>query len=526
MPTTVCRGSSKEATIIPAPISQERTSRQETLAVSSKSRNTTTANAMTPLSVISSDGSKDGSPSSPFNAAMAALRSWRPAIKGGSPLEDIDLPPPGGLHERAMLVACLGSCAAGTTLCYASAAMPSIEREPWYELQKTAPANRWAADILLLGATGGALLSGVLIRWTGHRSTLLVSAFGLLCAWVCLIASNSLVMLMVSRAASGIWLGALACCTSLYVTDVAPPRKRAFYGGLNEVAMSAGAAAACFIDRVKWEFQALLCALWPLAVLAFHQYVIESPSILVARGCRQAANIAASRLYGMDLPPELRMRKEDSAAHPVHWLRMSRMVSACLLLFLLQNLSFVQLFQLKALQIIGNLMGEANRNPTVSLLLAGQTGVAALFAAQTQVVGRRWLLGASALLVSAAHFTLHPLESMSFSTWTPAKRTEPINGRGSLSIAALVFSYSFGLCHLPPSAERRAGSAAAPGLRRLDRCRLQESPEAARPQPVNEPLRDHPERSWGSWSENPSCDLQDPTCLDADEFATLMRSSS
>ncbi|KAL1415532.1 hypothetical protein MTO96_006778 [Rhipicephalus appendiculatus] len=418
---------------------------------------------MTPLSVISSDGSKDGSPSSPFNAAMAALRSWRPAIKGGSPLEDIDLPPPGGLHERAMLVACLGSCAAGTTLCYASAAMPSIEREPWYELQKTAPANRWAADILLLGATGGALLSGVLIRWTGHRSTLLVSAFGLLCAWVCLIASNSLVMLMVSRAGSGIWLGALACCTSLYVTDVAPPRKRAFYGGLNEVAMSAGAAAACFIDRVKWEFQALLCALWPLAVLAFHQYVIESPSILVARGCRQAANIAASRLYGMDLPPELRMRKEDSAAHPVHWLRMSRMVSACLLLFLLQNMSFVQLFQLKALQIIGNLMGEANRNPTVSLLLAGQTGVAALFAAQTQVVGRRWLLGASALLVSAAHFTLHPLESMSFR---------------------------------------------APGLRRLDRCRLQESPEAARPQPVNEPLRDHPERSWGSWSENPSCDLQ------------------
>ncbi|XP_075748131.1 facilitated trehalose transporter Tret1-like [Rhipicephalus microplus] len=390
------------------------------------------------------------SPSSPFNAAMAALRSWRPLIKGGSPLDDVDLPPPYGLHERAMLVACLGSCAAGTTLCCASAAMPSIEREPWYELQKTAPANRWAADILLLGATGGALLPGVLLRWTGHRRTLLVSAFGLLCAWVCLIASNSLVMLMVSRAARGIWLGALACCASLYVTDVAPPRKRAFYGELNEVAMSAGAVAVCLIDRVKWEFQAFLCAPWRLAVLAFHQYVIESPSMFIARGCRQAANIAASRLYGIDLPPELRVKKEESAAHRVHWLKMSRMVCACLLLFLLQNLSLFQLFQLRALQIIGNLMEESKANPATSLLLAGQTGVAALFAAQTQVVGRRWLLGASAVLITAAHFTLRPLENMSFSTWIPAKRSEPINWHGLLSIATLVLSYSFGLCHLPP----------------------------------------------------------------------------
>ncbi|KAL3203615.1 hypothetical protein MRX96_041808 [Rhipicephalus microplus] len=358
------------------------------------------------------------SPSSPFNAAMAALRSWRPLIKGGSPLEDIDLPPPYGLHERAMLVACLGSCAAGTTLCYASAAMPSIEREPWYELQKTAPANRWAADILLLGATGGALLSGVLLRWTGHRRTLLVSAFGLLCA-------------------------------SLYVTDVAPPRKRAFYGRLSEVAMSAGAVAACLIDRVKWEFQAFLCAPWLLAVLVFHQYVIESPNMFIARGCRQAANIAASRLYGIDLPPELRMKKEDSAAHHVHWLKMSLMVCACLLLFVLQNMSFFQLFQLRALQIIGNLMEESKANPVTSLLLAGQTGVAALFAAQTQVVGRRWLLGASAVLVTAAHFTLRPLENMSFSTWIPTKRSEPINWHGLLSMATLVLSYSFGLCHLP-----------------------------------------------------------------------------
>ncbi|KAH7931556.1 hypothetical protein HPB51_029809 [Rhipicephalus microplus] len=138
--------------------------------------------------------------------------------------------------------------------------------------------------------------------------------------------------------------------------------------------MNAGAVAACLIDRVKWDFQAFICAPWPLAVLAFHQYVIESPSIFIARGGRQAANIAASRLYGIDLPPELRVQKEDSAAHRVHWLNMSRW-----------NLSFFQLFQLRALQIIGNLMEESKANPAPSLLLAGQTGVAAYL-----LRGRKW----------------------------------------------------------------------------------------------------------------------------------------
>ncbi|KAH7931557.1 hypothetical protein HPB51_029810 [Rhipicephalus microplus] len=100
------------------------------------------------------------------------LRSWRPLIKGGSPRDDVDLPPP-----------------------------------------------------LRLTRTGHAgSLSGFVRRW--HDTLLRVGSHAF---------HRAVVMLMVSRAASGIWLGSLACCSSLYVTDVAPPRKRAFYGRLNEV---------------------------------------------------------------------------------------------------------------------------------------------------------------------------------------------------------------------------------------------------------------------------------------------------
>ncbi|XP_077557245.1 solute carrier family 2, facilitated glucose transporter member 8-like [Haemaphysalis longicornis] len=173
-------------------------------------------------------------PSPANNAAMTMLRLWRPRVKGGSPVNDVEGPPAEGQHVHAMLVASLGSCVAGTTLGYASAAMPSIEKEPWYNLAKTAPGNHFPADIVLLAAAFGALCSGLLLHLVGHRRTFIVCVLGLLGAWIGIIFSNTVWMFMLNRAASGVWLGIMTNCASLYVTDVAPPEKRALYGSLTE----------------------------------------------------------------------------------------------------------------------------------------------------------------------------------------------------------------------------------------------------------------------------------------------------
>ncbi|KAK8781943.1 hypothetical protein V5799_016715 [Amblyomma americanum] len=255
---------------------------------------------------------------------MAALRRWQPEFKGGSPLDNSQSPSPCGNHERAMMVACLGSCAAGTTLGFSSAAMPSIEHEPWYKLPHSYPENRWGEAVFLLGASGGALLSGFLLRFAGNRKTLLLSAFGLLCAWVGLMSCNSIAAFMASRVACGLWLGVTANSALVYVTDVAPPTKRAFFGGLTEVALGAGTLAASTLESARWELQATVCAVWPVMVFALQHYLVESPRWLHDRGSRQEANIAAARLFGIDLPPELRAKKEGEPVHSYRCLKQIR----------------------------------------------------------------------------------------------------------------------------------------------------------------------------------------------------------
>ncbi|KAK8757121.1 hypothetical protein V5799_000178 [Amblyomma americanum] len=94
--------------------------------------------------------------------AIEALRNWQPSVRGGTPAsgETGTELATGGHHVTCVLVACLGSCAAGTTLGYASTAMPSIEREPWYSIQGRPSESRWLIDLVLLVAAPGALGAG------------------------------------------------------------------------------------------------------------------------------------------------------------------------------------------------------------------------------------------------------------------------------------------------------------------------------------------------------------------------------
>ncbi|XP_049525040.1 uncharacterized protein LOC125946328 [Dermacentor silvarum] len=173
---------------------------------------------------------------------MDALRRWRPAVKGATPTAPADDPTAGGRHERAMMVALLVNMSAGTALGYASVSMPRIELESWYNLQPQAHVNQSVADILLLGAAAGALFSGQLLHLLGTRITLLLSAFGQINSWICVVVSNNVTMLFIGRVTCGIWLGVSANSVSLYICDVAPPTKRTFFGALTEDAVGVPAA--------------------------------------------------------------------------------------------------------------------------------------------------------------------------------------------------------------------------------------------------------------------------------------------
>ncbi|KAH7965804.1 hypothetical protein HPB49_011239 [Dermacentor silvarum] len=250
-------------------------------------------------------------PLPPYNAAMEALRRMRPPAKGATPVSDPDSMLPCGHHVYAMLVACSGTLAAGTALGFASAAMASIERQSWYDLPRVPPQNRWIADSLFLGATVGALFSGLLMHLVGHRTTLLLSSAGLISSWMCMALGNNVSMVLVGRLACGLFVGVVANCACLYVADVAPPAKRSTFGGLPEVATSAGILTAYSLAGFPWEVQAGGCALTALPTLALQRYIIENPRWLLAQDRSLDADTAVMRLYGIDPPPDFRQRKCD-----------------------------------------------------------------------------------------------------------------------------------------------------------------------------------------------------------------------
>ncbi|XP_050035710.2 uncharacterized protein [Dermacentor andersoni] len=169
------------------------------------------------------------------NAAMEALRNLKTLARGGTPASYVDSVGARGHHVRAVVAACLCSCAAGTTLGFASAAMPSIEHEPWYHLEKVPPQNRWVVDVLSFAAAIGAMLSGLPLWVLGSRRTLLLCVLVAAVSWVVLATSFDTVTLLAARAACGLWLGVTNIGVSLYVAEVAPTEKRTFYVGLAEV---------------------------------------------------------------------------------------------------------------------------------------------------------------------------------------------------------------------------------------------------------------------------------------------------
>nr|XP_037285701.1 facilitated trehalose transporter Tret1-like [Rhipicephalus microplus] len=326
---------------------------------STSSRHTTTAPAQF--------SSPNEPQSPPFNAAMEALRRMRPPAKGATPVTDPDSALPCGHHFYAMLVACSGTLAAGTALGFASAAMESIERQPWYDLPRIPPETQ--------------------------------------------------------------------------------PR--------NYVAMSAGLLTAYSLSGFPWEVQAGGCALTAVPMLAMQRYIVENPRWLLARDRSLDADTAVLRLYGIDPPADFRQRKVEGAsdqqrsADASRWPKEARNFTACLLLYLLQNISCAQLCLLRAVQVMAGAVADVPPQAFAMFLIILHIGCATLAITATKKASRRGLLGLSALLVAAVLFKLRPLDHLGFIDWTVDKDSTRASWTVLLSVGLLVLAYSVGLCHIP-----------------------------------------------------------------------------
>ncbi|XP_077564412.1 uncharacterized protein LOC144179859 [Haemaphysalis longicornis] len=393
----------------------------------------------------------------PGQKAIEALRNWNPSVRGGTPvshhtLSGGDMPPVRGQHVWCILVACIGSCAAGTTLGYASGAMPHIEREPWYGLQRTPPENHWFADFLLLAAVPGALTGGFLTEIAGSRKVLLLSAFGLVGSWLSLLFSHNTTALFSARLMAGVFLGSVSSCVGVLVAEICPSNERTFFLGLVEVTRGGGMlysyVLACF---VSWEVQAGLCMVPAVLVMCLQDCVPDSPVWLMRRGNRQKAMAVMGRLYGIDVPVEFRLRTAaDVAKSSATVATCARCLALALLLQLLPELTCARLFLLRGVQVVES-MSTAVSDPVqvATLLVAGHVGLSALFAFLTSLGGRRHLLFLSAAITAVCMFLLRPVRHLVHSSWINNARREGTNWNGVNAVVLLVASHCLGMGHVP-----------------------------------------------------------------------------
>ncbi|XP_077539869.1 solute carrier family 2, facilitated glucose transporter member 8-like isoform X2 [Haemaphysalis longicornis] len=384
------------------------------------------------------------------NAAMEALRNWQPAARGGTPISDSDTPSGQGYHVPAMLAACLSSCTAGTALGFASTAMPSIEHEPWYNLQASPPENRWVADVLLLGAAGGALLSGLPLWFLGSRKTLLLCALGTGASWLVVAASGNVVMLLGARAACGACLGLTTIGASLYVADVAPMEKRSLFAGLVEVSTNAGILASLTLSPLSWRVQAIVWALAPLGVLSAERYLIENPRWLMALGRRDEGFAAAARLYGFELPPDFKRTRPQDVDATTAILEGPWQLIPCLLLQVLREATCAQMFFCRSVQTMEGVVEDVAAPVAAAVMTLIHVVFATLFCGITHVTGRRHLLGVSALLVAFGFVAFPPFKYLAFSRWWTGGPQDSPSWSAVYSVNLLVLAYSVGLCHVPP----------------------------------------------------------------------------
>ncbi|XP_075550087.1 solute carrier family 2, facilitated glucose transporter member 8-like [Dermacentor variabilis] len=403
----------------------------------------------------------------PGQKAIEALRNWQPSVRGGTPVtgETVTEMTTTGHHVVCALVACLGSCAAGTTLGYASAAMPSIEHESWYGAHNNTQESRWFADLLLLVAAPGALAAGFLLEMVGNRLMLLLCAFGLLGSWLSLLCSSSTKAMFVARFMAGVFLGATSSSAGVHVAEICPSERRAFFLGFVEVARYTGMLLAYVLGHLfTWEIQAGLCMLPPLVLVCLQRYVLDSPQWLLRHGKRTEALAALSRLYGLDIPIEFRIRSAEELAKAkssATTSKCARCMALALLLQLLPELSGVRLLLQRGDQVMLSLMAETEPWDSVGVLLvAGHVALSGLFASLTRVAGRRHLLLLSAVITAICMITLSPLQHLVFRFlplisysekfhWTVEDRPRLTNWNGIYAVGILLASHSLGLGHVP-----------------------------------------------------------------------------
>lgn len=206
------------------------------------------------------------------------------------------------------LVAVLGGLLFGLNMAGISGAVDGIKGD----FALTDSGLGTVAALLTIGCLIGALFTGSFTEKFGRRNVMIVTAIlYIISALGCAFAGSSLI-LTAFRVLSGLAVGATSVVAPMYISEIAPAKKRGRLVSFNQFAITIGIVVAYVFDYLlvnvgedSWRFMLAVPAIFGVFYLLFLLLNFpESPRWLIAHGRRQEAEKVLFKLGGQQLIDE------------------------------------------------------------------------------------------------------------------------------------------------------------------------------------------------------------------------------
>lgn len=148
--------------------------------------------------------------------------------------------------------------------------------------------EEWVVSAILLGATIGAFVGGLVADRYGRRAALVMIAAAAVIGIVIVTLAPGVGMIVVGRLVQGLAVGAASVCGPLYIAEIAPSRMRGLLVGLYSLGIQIGvllgyAAGLAFSSSGDWRMMLGLGAVPALALAAAVPFMPETPRWLLAK---------------------------------------------------------------------------------------------------------------------------------------------------------------------------------------------------------------------------------------------------
>lgn len=165
---------------------------------------------------------------------------------------------------------------------------------------------------MMLGCLIGALFTGSMSEKFGRKKIMIFTAVSFIVSALGCASSNSLVMLTFFRVLTGITVGAISVVGPMYISEVAPAKKRGTLVSFNQLAITIGILLAYFLDYLlidlgdqSWRYMLGIPAVFSILflILLFTSFP-ESPRWLLKRGKKELSLTIFEKIGG-GIPEEL-----------------------------------------------------------------------------------------------------------------------------------------------------------------------------------------------------------------------------